>query len=241
MSSFKSRFCQKDQWFASSHPPQSSAVQWGGDIPTVSFQKQGLLYSIWPSSHHPWRIWRIHLLQVWKLLECFILGIWVCGSLPTNPIVGRLTSVESFPARRVHSPQVRFKIIFVLQFPLLLLSFICLYIFQVPLLVRLYFPGPYSCTLLFSRSLFLYVETEALVGGSLPAGLSNNIKRSDDILTFVKVFIFRNNKNDAMEKSQTNANNVLIFLILNFTLVRRLYLPARRSFWELWRCQSEPP
>ena len=158
MSSFKSRFCKKNQWFASSHPPQSSAVQWGGDIPTVSFQKQGLLYSIWPSSHHPWRIWRIHLLQVWKLLECFILGIWVCGSLPTNPIVGRLTSVESFPARRVHSPQVRFKIIFVLQFPLLLLFCPCLYIFQVPLLVRLYFPDPSSCTFIFSRSLFLYVD-----------------------------------------------------------------------------------
>jgi len=36
------------------------------------------------------------------------------------------------------------------------------------------------------RSLFLYVETEALVGSTLPTGLSNAVKRNDDILTFVK-------------------------------------------------------
>ena len=45
---------------------------------------------------------------------------------------------------------------------------------------------------IFSRSLFLYVETEALVGAALPTGLSNALKRNDDILTFVKVAVFIN-------------------------------------------------
>ena len=148
-----------------------------------------------------------------------------------------------------------------------------------PLLI--YFPGPSSCTFIFSRSLFLYVDISQVpilvrwdrsFGGwesssrafqqhqaewrypHLCQGfhLSRSSKwcngeksnRSKQCGDFVFVFLIVNFtlvRRLCHPASQTNANNVLIFLIVNFTLVRRLYHPARRSFWELWRCQSEPP
>ena len=75
------------------------------------------------------------------------------------------------------------------------------------------------------RSLFLYVETEASVGSTLPTGLSNAVKRNDDILTFVKV----------------PTSHLFLIKIAIFALChRRFCLLVRRSFWELWRCLVEP-
>ena len=48
----------------------------------------------------------------------------------------------------------------------------------------------YAHMVYFRRSLFLYVETvqSSPVGAPLPTGLANAVKRSSDLLTFVKVF-----------------------------------------------------
>ena len=48
----------------------------------------------------------------------------------------------------------------------------------------------YTRMFYFRRSLFLYVETvqSSPVGAPLPTGLANAVKRSSDLLTFVKVF-----------------------------------------------------
>ena len=56
-------------------------------------------------------------------------------------------------------------------------------------LLRLDFSS-YTRMFYFRRSLFLYVETvqSSPVGAPLPTGLANAVKRSSDLLTFVKVF-----------------------------------------------------
>ena len=64
----------------------------------------------------------------------------------------------------------------------------------------------------------MYVETEASVGSTLPTGLSNAVKRNDDILTFVKV-----------PTSHLYLIKIAIFALCH----RRFCLLVRRRFWEL--------
>ena len=202
-------------------------------------------YSIWPSSHHPWRIWRIHLLQVWKLLECFNprhLSLWIIADQPDCRST-HISGVFSSSPSTLSSGKIQNHIC-----PAISPSFAFFYL-------PLYFPGPSSCTFIFSRSLFVYIaifQVTLLVRWDRSFGRWEPSSRAFQQHQaewrhphLCQGFhLSRSSKwcnGEKSNRSKQCGDFVFVFLIVNFTLVRGLYLPARRSFWELWRCQSEPP